>query len=168
MSDVNDDRRRALEGDPMNDSAEVDPRDDAWLEQVRDAYAPPPMSPTERRAFDARLEARVEAEAHRAFFGLRLWQPIAAAAVAAAAAWLVLGPSAEPAPEIVPPPVPTTLATTRAATSFADWEREILAAADPAAASPDAASADDYLPDDYRAIAGLFLEGGRGATANAP
>ncbi len=139
--------------------------DEAWLERMREVYAPPPMSPTERRAFDARLEERIEAESQRGPFGLRLWQPIAVAAVAAAAAWLAFAPSSDPTPELVP--APTEFASSRTATSLADWEREILAAAEPTAGS-DVAVGEDILPDDYRAIAGLFLDDDRGATAHAP
>jgi hypothetical protein len=114
------------------------------------------MSTAERRAFDARLEARLEARRSRSRLPLPLWQPIAAAAVLAIAGWLVWSPPSGP-PEVDAPTV--TAHGPRAALS--EWEREILAAADPVA-TPVAPGGAAILPDDYRAIAGLFLGGGSG------
>ncbi|MDH4016295.1 MAG: hypothetical protein OEV20_03040 [Actinomycetota bacterium] len=144
---------RADDGRPAGD-------DDAWLERFRDVYAPEPMSPAERRAFDARLEERIEVEARRGPLWLPIWQPVvAAAAIAALAVWLVWSPAPDTSPT-----VPTEVATARRPASLADWEREILAAADPATA-PESAGSEEILPDDYRAIAGMFLGGGGGANA---
>jgi len=136
--------------------APQDAHDDAWVERVREVWAPDEMTPAERHAFDVRLETRIESNARRGFAGRPLWQPIAAVAVAAIALWLVWGSALTP--EGTEAKLRDRIAGHRPA-SLAAWEREILAAAEDdaeAGASTDAT----ILPDDYRAISGLFLEGG--------
>jgi hypothetical protein len=161
--DARNDERAAVRGATDRDAIgeSVDAEEDLlWLERVRDVYTPEPMTTAEQRAFDARLEQRIDAAARRGPFGLRMWQPIAAVAVAAAAAWLTYGTPPEPSPTATSPQA--DFASMRRPASLADWEREILAAAEPEA-STQAAANDRILPDEYQAIDGLFLAGGGGA-----
>ena len=141
------------------DGAQQGGEDAAWLERVRDVYTPEPMSPAERLAFDTRLEERIETSARSGLFGLPLWQPISLMAVVAVAVWLTISPA--PAPTT--PDAPPEVASVRRPASLADWEREILAAAEPGS-TPNSATGDEILPDDYRAIAGLFLGADGGGT----
>lgn len=134
-----------------------DARDDVWLERVRAVWRPEELSPGERRAFDARLEARIEAAAGRRWWSVPAWQPVTAILVAALAAWLV---SAGDSPG--PDPLPDPAMAARRPASLTAWEHEILNAGE--AGTPATPVDDAMLPDDYRALAGLLLE--RGDIAN--
>jgi hypothetical protein len=127
MNETGPDRREA-EGD-----------DAPWLARVREAYAPPPPTPAQRAAFDARLHDRL-AGGHRA-----PWLPIsigAGLATAALAAVLAL----RPAPVETPANV---------ASADDPWADELLLGEGGYAAADEA---DDGLPPQYAAIASVWLE----------
>lgn len=62
----------------------MSPEDEAFVDRLRSAYEPPPMTAFDETRFDARLRARIEATGRRRRMGL------GALAVAAAAAVLAL------------------------------------------------------------------------------
>jgi hypothetical protein len=107
----------------------VNPRDEDWLRILRRSYAPAPLSPAERVAFDRAVDAR------RARPRLA-WAPaLTGAATAAVALGLLLGR----------PEAPTPVAAPQRA-----WEYEVLF---PAELAETAAADEAWLPDDYQLLA---------------
>jgi len=131
-----------------------------WVREIAALYAPPPPSPVQRAAFDARLRERIERRRRR----WALVPALAAAALAAAVVWAV-------APRALQDRGPEApVAAVAARPSEAAWEARLLytdaytdsyANASYADASAGAAASADRteLPDDYAAIDSLFFGG---------
>ncbi|HVH06154.1 MAG TPA: hypothetical protein VNE71_09175 [Myxococcota bacterium] len=111
-----------------------------WLERVRDGYAPPPVTPAQRAAFDARLRERIESPRR----GLP-WLPLSVGAGLATAALAALLVRRAP------------VATAPAGVAAADdeWAGEILLEDGSAYGDDDP---EDALPPQYAAIASAWLE----------
>lgn len=119
--------------------------DEAFVRNVADLYAPPPMTALQRSRFDARLEERISDRAARR----RPW--FAVAAGVAAALSLLLWRATNPAPggdevEQIAVAMPTQ---SEADASADEW---ILAMT-----TESRADADDTLPPEYLAISDLLL-----------
>lgn len=110
--------------------------DDRWLEALRDAFRPEPMSPERAAAFRRALDERIERSAGARRFAL----PAFAAAVAAAAALWLAWP-------VTPPTDANTAATSAGLDSFVD----------PDESASELVERRDYLPADYQGLA-LLLE----------
>jgi hypothetical protein len=133
----------------MNDddrSFETEPTE-AWIERIRDTYAPDPMSAAQRRSFNVGLEERLSA--HRRKRWQRYWQPIAAATCAAAALWWMQTPGTTPQSTPSPSIEPATLAALHA------WEIEVLASSE--FANFESQPLSELLPGEYQALAGIVL-----------
>jgi hypothetical protein len=119
--------------------------DEEFVERLSVGFAPVPLPPARRAAFDLALADRIASRRRS-----RLIAPVLATAVAAAAvAWFVVPAALDPA------------ATGRrgevVSESAARWERELF---DPTALiGPEDADGAEQLPDDYAAIAAVFLDG---------
>ncbi len=118
---------------------ELAAQDRRLFEALGEAYRPPALTPGRRaairRAVDDRLEGR-----------RRPWvlvPGLGAAAVAAAAAWLVF---------VTPAPLPSPIDE---AAPFL-WEEQLFFSNDLTGTAQDAEA--DYLPDDYEALSAYFLE----------
>lgn len=100
----------------------MSPDDEAFVERLRAAYTPPPMTSFDTTRFDARLRARIDASARRRRFALGGL----ALAAAAVVAFVV-------APPAVTPPAPAVdwLGALTAETS--DWLGEGTLPSDPLA-----------------------------------
>lgn len=124
-------------------------RDDARLvARVRDAWAPEPLTPARRAAFDAGLQERLEHARRRH----GLWPALGAGLVAALATLLLVRaqPSAPPAPAVV---AATDAVAMEKRTA---WAADLLYSGGEDAGERDAD--DDGLPAEYAAIAGVFLD----------
>jgi hypothetical protein len=135
---------------PEREERPVLDRGDARLvARMRGAWAPEPLTPARRTAFDARLQERIESRAR----GRGLWPALGAGLVAASLGWLVLtnqDPTVAPAPERV------AITGVRA-----DADRTARAAAMLYTGLEEAYEgevSDDTLPAEYAAIAGVFLD----------
>lgn len=124
----------------MSDAGNDGPDLERWLERVRDGYAPPPVTPAQRAAFDARLRERVDAPRR----GLP-WLPLSVGAGLAAAALAAL--------LVLRAPVATVPAGIAAADD--EWAGEILLEDGSAYGDDDP---EDALPPQYAAIASAWLE----------
>jgi hypothetical protein len=111
---------------------------------VRDHYAPEPLSPGRRAAFDVRLRERMGRSRRR----IGLWPALAAAAAAAGVAALVLlrTPALPPEATLSEQPASDTWA---ARVLYADGSSYGQTGAD-----------DEALPAEYAAIADAFLDRG--------
>jgi len=123
------------------DRTQLATHEGALVERVAELYAAPPLSPTRRVRFDARLAERLGASAPRR----RL---VVAASLAAAASVLVavFGLRALSPRGVVPPPTESTPLGVAVQDDDA-----ILAMMGPIA------DANDALPEDYRAISALVI-----------
>lgn len=120
--------------------------DDArLLARVREAFAPEPMTPFERTAFDARLQERIERRRRR----LGLWPALGAGLVAASLAMLLLVREEANGP---PTPGSVAIATSQPRPASPAWAADLLYGDD------DELDEDDGLPAEYAAIAGVFLD----------
>lgn len=131
-------------------------RDDARLvARLRDAFAPEPLSPARRAAFDAGLQERLERRRRRTV----LWPALGATlATAAVAALLVVrgAPELDPTPiAVAPAPAPAPSAAPASAPNVVGRAAALLYAD---AEVDDRDADDDGLPDEYAAIAGAFLD----------
>ena len=124
----------------MSDAGNDGPDLERWLERMRDGYAPPPATPAQRAAFDARLRERVDAPRR----GLP-WLPLSVGAGLAAAALAAL--------LVLRAPVATAPAGVAAADD--EWAGEILLEDGSAYGDDDP---EDALPPQYAAIASAWLE----------
>ena len=120
----------------MSDDLRGNDRDAQLVRHIAESYRPRELSPAQRVAFRARLDARIRVRAR-----LRLW--IAGAATVAVAALAVLVRGTLPVSEPSEPGVQA---------AAIDAEEELLALALPA-------SEPETLPADYQAIDDLLLEG---------
>ena len=131
--------------------------DAEFVKRLADHYAPSPLSPGQRAAWDTALAARLE-KRHRAVV-------LPGLATAALAATLVFGlggwfelerddPSVRPAPEVSATAARTLVVSAEDSASdlLDDWEYLL-------AFQPADDEEDGLLPDDYAAIASIFLEG---------
>jgi hypothetical protein len=119
-----------------DDRDHLSPEDEAFVRRIAESYAPAPLTPNRRAAFDAELELRLARDRWR----LAPWA--AAVLVAGTAALLVIT-------RLPATPQPSTIAADAADTE-AD-EEFVLALA--------GGSSDDFdrsLPTDYQAIASLL------------
>jgi ferric-dicitrate binding protein FerR (iron transport regulator) len=122
------------------------PEEDAdlvrWIDRVREGYAPPPASPAQRAAFDARLRERLAAPPRRtAWLPLSVGAGLATAALTAALAFW---------------PEPGARAPERVAAAQDDWAGDLLL--EDGSAYGDAEEPEDALPPQYAAIASVWLE----------
>jgi hypothetical protein len=112
-------------------------QDERFVQALKEAYAPRPLSPARRAALWRGVQARLERRGV-----LRFALPAMGTALAGALAvslFLVLSG----------PPTP------RPGRSYA-WEEELFFSADPSERGVDSESV--FLPDDYEAIAAYFLD----------
>lgn len=70
----------------------MSPEDEGFVDRLRAAYTPPPMSSFDEARFDARLRSRIEAGGRRRRYGLGALATAAAAAVLALATLPSTGP----------------------------------------------------------------------------
>jgi hypothetical protein len=125
------------------DELELTGDDARFVERMRGAYAPEPLSGARRTAFDARLREKLERPRWRG-----VWIPAcAAAAVAALAVWNGL-----PATRVEAPPVVTASVPTAAGTA---WE-QLLFESD--LTRVQVGDDSDELPPDYAAIELAFFD----------
>jgi hypothetical protein len=113
----------------------IDPADVAFAQRIADAYAPAPLTPSRRAAFDAELETRLARDRWR-------FAPWAAAATVAGAAALLL--------LTLLPAAPRDEVAERTDDAAAEEEFVLAIAGD---------SSDEFvgsLPTDYQAIASLL------------
>jgi hypothetical protein len=134
---------------PRHDGDPTPQRDErAFGARLAERYAPPPLTPEGRRAFDRALGARLERRRRR-----RILVPALATAAAAAAVVLALRAgrlATTPAAPVTPAPV---VADTR---PTVQWENQLVSATD----VDDASTWDEQeLPADYEAIADAWLAG---------
>ena len=119
--------------------------DTSFIERVRGAYAPEPLTAAQRTAFDARLRERLERPGWRGW-----WIPACStAALAAFAVWYTLPVTRGAAPV----PVTTASAPSTAGTA---WE-QLLFESDLTRVQVGDDSAE--LPPDYAAIEVAFFDG---------
>jgi hypothetical protein len=126
--------------------------DDARLvARLRDAWAPEPLTPARRAAFDAGLEERLD----RARRGRRLLWPALGASLTAASLTALLLLRQE---TVVVPPAPVEVASSGAASTAqrAEWAAALLYTSDDE--EDERVADDDGLPAEYAAIAGVFLD----------
>jgi hypothetical protein len=124
---------------------ELTGEDARFVERLRSAYAPEPLSAARRTAFDARLREKLERPHWRA-----LWIPaFSAAALAALAVWngMFVAPSTTPLP----------VATASAASAAGNAWEQMLFEGDPTRVQVGDDSAE--LPPDYAAIEVAFFDG---------
>jgi len=118
-----------------DDRDSLDPEDIAFAQRVADAYAPAPLTPSRRAAFDAELDTRLARDRWR-------FAPWAAAATVAGAAALLL--------LTLLPAAPREDVAEQADDAVAEDEFVLALAGD---------SSDEFvgaLPTDYQAIASLL------------
>lgn len=124
---------------------ELSGEDARFVERLRSAYAPEPLSAAQRTAFDAKVRERTQRPVWQG-----LWIPaFGAAALAALALWNGL----PDAIGVAPAPVATARATSAAG---AAWE-QLLFESDPTRVQVGDDSAE--LPPDYAAIEVAFFDG---------
>jgi hypothetical protein len=115
--------------------------DEEFGKRLARGFAPEPLTPSQRVAFDEALRARLEKKRRP-----RILVP--ALAAAALVALLIYARGFETAP---------TNGGTQTAAASAEWEYELLY---PSELTGDTESDDsELLPDDYLAIASVFLSG---------
>lgn len=120
----------------------LDRDDERFVERIRTAWTPAPMTAFERTRFDARLQERLE-RAHRR---VGRWPALGAGLAAAAVAALLIvrvGVGPAPSPLAAADPMP------------AGWAEEVLYAT---VADELALDSTSELPAEYAAIGGLFLD----------
>ncbi len=116
----------------------IDLADEDFVDRLAAHYAPSPLTPAKRAAFDEALRARIERPGRK-----RLLVPALATAALAAFAWVTF--SFRPGGGESNPVVASV------------WESELFLSSD---LSPSGDRDDsEVLPDDYLAIASLFLGG---------
>jgi hypothetical protein len=127
-----------------DESKILDDAEQRLVALVRDHYAPEPLSPGRRAAFDVRLRERTGRSRRR----IGLWPALAAAASAAALAALLLfrTPALPPERAVAEQPASDTWA---ARVLYADGSSYGQTVAD-----------DEALPAEYAAIADAFLDRG--------
>ena len=131
-----------------DDRAPLRGEDEELVERLAEGFAPAPLSPARRAAFDEALAVRIASRRRK-----RLLVPALAAAAAVALAWLVAPGARGPATNELAGEM-DLLAEAEAA---ARWERELF---DPDFLfESEEATDSEQLPDDYAAIAGAFLDG---------
>jgi hypothetical protein len=124
-----------------DDDPVIAPEEARLLARIREHYAPEPLAPARRSAFDAGLRERVERSRRRTG-----WVPALAAGLAAAALAGLLLRGTGTAPDTKP-----LSAATEA------WENALLYG-DPAAYEDAGTVPDASLPPQYAAIASTFLD----------
>jgi type II secretory pathway component PulM len=133
---------------PNDERPELTREDEEFVKRVAASYAPPPMAPAERAAFDEALLGRIR-QGHPARRRLVLAGLPAAAAAALAAVWLLfLSPGTErlaPSEETVP------------ALSARAWEEELFL--EGGSFEAEQLDESDLLPEEYIAIASVFMDG---------
>ncbi len=135
---------------PPRDRADI-----AFVEQLAAHYAPPPLTPSRRAAFDAALQVRIEKRQRR-------WSrltPALAAGMAAAALALSLSGRFGLNPSTPAGQEEAGIAALEQPVQHDAWEDTVLALN--AATNEEEGEEDDnpLLPDDYLAIESAFLEG---------
>jgi hypothetical protein len=134
------------------DKTSLNPNEQEFVEWLARDYAPKPMTPAERVAFDGALENRLERSRRR-------WVPVSAmvaAAAAAAAVWLFFSASVE-----TPAPGGEDLSVVVADASTGGVRLEELMWDYDSVYSSEEPDADESnaLPEEYGAIASFFLDG---------
>jgi hypothetical protein len=131
--------------DRTDDGRSLDREDEAFVRNVADLYAAPPMTASQRTRFDARLEERIrDRAAHR-----RPWYAVAAG-VAVTLALLILRATIDaPVRDDV---AQVTVSEPTQSENDASGDEWILAMT-----TDSPADSDDTLPPDYLAISDLLL-----------
>lgn len=131
--------------------------DAEFVKRLADHYAPSPLSPGQRAAWDAALTARLEKRRRAAVLPGLATAALAAALVFGLGGWFGLetdDPSVRPDPGVsaTAARAPVVASQESASDLLDDWEYLL-------AFQPADDEEDGQLPDDYAAIASVFLEG---------
>ena len=125
------------------------PEEEAFVRRIADAYAPPRRTASERMAFQARLEQRLDGRAPRAHLAWGL----AFGAAVVGAAFLLYADHAPSSMQTASPTVAIETATPSADDAAVQREAILALVIDPESGS------DAALPAEYEAIASVFLGG---------
>jgi len=127
---------------------ELTREDEDFVKRVAEIYAPPPLAPAERAAFDEALLGRLRRRQAARHWLTLVWLP-AAAAAGLAAVWLFSGwPGSDrlvPSDDIAP------------ALGARAWEEEVFL--DAGFFETEQSDESELLPEEYIAIASVFLDG---------
>ena len=131
--------------------------DAEFVKRLADHYAPSPLSPGQRAAWDAALAARLEKRRRALVLPGLATAALAAALVFGLGGWFGFetdDPSVRPAPGVsaTAARAPVVASQESASDLLDDWEYLL-------AFQPADDEEDGLLPDDYAAIASIFLEG---------
>ena len=133
--------------------------DTEFVTRLADHYAPPPLSPGQRAAWDARLAARLETRRRAALLPGLATAALATALVFGLGGWFGFesGDSpVRPAPVVSATQTRTLVVSAEDSVSDLPDDWEYLLALQPA--DEEEAEQPGLLPDDYAAIASIFLE----------
>lgn len=137
--------------DRHDDRSDLSPETEAFVESLREGYAPEAPTPARAQAFDAELRERLEQPQRESW----LRPALVTATIGALIGWLLMPPAPDPTPAEQAPPRIASEAQLQE--TVADWEAELLSASE--IEEFGAGSDDSFLPDEYQAIAGVFLDG---------
>ena len=131
--------------------------DAEFVKRLADHYAPSPLSPGQRAAWDTALAARLEKRRRAALLPGLATAALATALVFGLGGWFGFdrdAPAVRPAPGVSATATRTLVVSAEdsAAEPLGDWEYLL-------ALQPADDEEDGQLPDDYAAIASIFLEG---------
>jgi hypothetical protein len=133
---------------PSDERPKLAREEEDFVKRVAASYAPPPMTATERAAFDEALLGRIRRSQPARRWLVAAWLP-AAAAVALTVVWLFSGwPGSD---EFVPSDEDVPALSARA------WEEELFL--EDGSFESEQTDESELLPEEYIAIASILLDG---------